>query len=512
MTNRTAAAVLMAALALPAVAQATPVAASTQRPASEEGAELYARGRRALAAGRAVEAEALFRRAVETDPRNVPWNLALAEALIAQKRLADAEAVMEATPASGSAREVALLLAQVRLWRGRSLAAAEGFRTLIAANPRDIEAREGLATALYWSGDWPAAAREYREVLRLQPKNNTALAALEEIKGLSAATAEAAASYARDDQPYRRARSHVAFSPAAESLTRWRIDAGSYFLDYPDSGISRTAPFAAVRVTSSAPRWRLTSEAWARALRFPDGETKILGGGALRRRLSSNSNLALQVDQRELLYTYTSLLSHPSVTAVSLRWDLEQPGGWYAAAYAEALRYFDENSGLSVGGYAAVPVVRAGGLTLLIGAGASYRDTDETRFRLESVSSVPVGGGTFQYTYRGVYDPYWTPLDTTEARAVAVLQWSRPGGTTLRVNADGGVARETVTGFGPERGSTPLPFPGSAPFERTIYPWRAGLELVRPIGTASSISIGYEHFVTAFYVSDEVAARFIRRF
>jgi hypothetical protein len=320
-------------------------------------------------------------------------------------------------------------------------------------------------------------------------------------------------SLARDDQPYRRARGYVSFTPPAESLTRWRVEAGTYHLESIAHGVSATAPFASVAVSTSFPRTGISIEAWGRGQKFPDDETKLLAGGAVRRALlSPHSRVSLSVDQRELLYTTTSLNTHPYVTAATLRWDLEQPSGWYAAAHAEGLRYFDDNRGLAIGGYAAVPVFRTPRATLWLGGGASYRDTDETRYRIDTISSRPVPGGRFAYEYEGVYDPYWTPIETTEVRAAMALRWASGGGTALRLHADGGAGRESAIGFGPATGSSPFPQSGSGVFERNYNPWRAGFELTRPLGDSSSIVLSYEHFVTAFYVSDEAAIRFSRRY
>jgi tetratricopeptide (TPR) repeat protein len=504
---------LVSALVSPVAAQTRAPGAAPSMEASRRASALYDRGVAAFQKGHAAEAETLFRQAVAANPRNLDYHVALAEALVAQKRLSEAERVLLAVrPPGRGSRRLELLLAQIRLWQGQLHEAAVDFRALVTAAPADAEAREGLANALYWSGDWPAAAREYRELLRLRPNHAAARAALAEIERNAAAIAEVRLSMARDDQPYHRARGQVSFTPAAESLTRWRVDAGSYFLDATDQGVSATAPFAALHVARSFPRARLSAEVWARGVKFPDGETKLLGGGAIRRPLSPHSRLSLTVDQQELLYTTTSLLTHPYVTTATLRWDLEQPSGWYAAAYGEARRYFDDNSGVAVGAFAAAPVMRTPSLTLWVGGGASYRDTSETRFRLERMSSRPRPGGGFTYQYEGIYDPYWTPIETAEARGAVALRWALSERTALRLHADGGVGREVAIGFGPDQGTSPVPLPGAGSFNRDYNPWRAGLELTSALTDSSSITVSYEHFVTAFYTSDEAAIRFSKRF
>ncbi|HVT43062.1 MAG TPA: tetratricopeptide repeat protein [Thermoanaerobaculia bacterium] len=485
------------------------VAAQTRPAASNE----LQKARALLSEQRAAEAEQILRRAIEANPSRVDYRIALAEALVQQKRLTEAEEVLLAVRRNlMSYRESELLLAQIWSWQGRFEEAAAAFDAILAEHPDDTRAREGRAAALYWSGDWPRAADEYRRLLAIQPQNETARQHLGEIEQLAAATGEAGLTYSDDDQPYRRIRSWVSYSPRARSLTRFRVDAGSYYLEASTQDLSKNAPFGGAWVARSFPRSKFAAEAWVRAQNFPDGETKILGGGLIRRTLGAHSHVSLSLDQRELLYTTTSLPSHPYVSAATLRWDLQQPGGWYAAAFAESLRYFDGNRGVSLGGYAAAPLFRTAAVTFWLGAGASYRDTDQTRFRLESISSTPRPGGGFTYHYRGVYDPYWTPVEATEARLVTVLGWSARAGLALRIHADGGVAHERVLGFGPASGTTPIPTPGAGFFEREIHPWRAGLELTRPLGRVGAVTVAYEHFVTAFYVADEATVRLSRRF
>jgi tetratricopeptide (TPR) repeat protein len=488
-----------ALLSLPAQAQAQP-------------GELQ-RARALISQQRHGEAEQILRRAIAANPSRVDFRIALAEALVQQQRLAEAEAVLlDVRRTMTPYRESELLLAQIWLWQGRLHEAASAFRGILATHPDDARAREGLATALYWSGDWPQAANEYRRLLTIEPQNETARQHLSEIEQLAAATGEAGLTYASDDQPYRRIRSWASYSPRATSLMRFRIDAGSYLLQSPADDLSVTAPFAGVRLARAFPRARMAAEVWGRVQNFPDDETKVLGGGAIRRNLGPHVQISLVIDQRELLYTTTSLSTHPHVTAATLRWDLQQPDGWYAAVFAETLRHFDDNSGVSLGGYAAAPVLRTPAVTLWLGAGASYRDTEQSRFRLDTISSTPRPGGGFDYHYRGVYDPYWTPVETAEARLVTVFGWAAPGGFAVRIHADGGVSRELAIGFGPERGTTPLPTPGAGVFERQVYPWRAGAELTRPLGQLGTLTLAYEHFVTAFYVSDETTIRLSRRF
>ncbi|HEX7706083.1 MAG TPA: tetratricopeptide repeat protein [Thermoanaerobaculia bacterium] len=397
--------------------------------------------------------------------------IALAESLVAQKRLAEAEALLLAArpPARGS-QHLELLLARIRLWQGRLHEAAADFRALIALDPANAAAREGLATALYWSGDWPAAAREYRQVLASDPQHENARTTLRDIERTAAGVVEAGVSLAEDDQPFRRAQGQVSFVPRAESLTRWRFDVGSALLESPDQGVSETAPFAAIHLSSSFPRSGFAVEVWTRARKFPDGEAMLLGGGAVRRSiLSPHSRLSLSIDQRELLYTTTSLTTHPYVTAATLRWDLEQPSGWYASVNAEGLRYFDDNRGAVFDAW----ILRPLSPSLSLGASVGWRDTEESRF-----------------TPAGVYTPYYSPLNLREARVIVVLSRELQRGR-IGLHLDTGYARETIKG--------------------SYHPFRGVATAAIPFGT-NTLRLEIERSQTAFYSSNEIRASLARRF
>src|SRR4029079_11325865 len=95
-----------------------------------------------------------------------------------------------------------------------------------------------------------------------------------------------------------------------------------------------------------------------------------------------------------LLYTASSLQSHPYETTATLAWK----HGDDAAVALHAIRYFDGNLGRAAEGYRLVRV----GPWLSAGASAAVRDTDESRFD-------------------GVrYDPYWTPQHLVAPRRVVL--------------------------------------------------------------------------------------------
>jgi hypothetical protein len=238
-------------------------------------------------------------------------------------------------------------------------------------------------------------------------------------------------------------------------------------------------------------------------MRFPDGETKPLGGLALAREWR-RSSLGIEIDRRELPYTISSLRAHPYETAAALTWKRTTDAAESAAAL-HATRYFDGNSGRGADAYQIVRVAHSANASLSIGSAFSYRDTDDTRFRLIGASAVPSPGGGFSYSYTARYDPYWTPRNLREVRGIVAATYGL-GRAALHLHADAGLAHDRDLVFGPTTGATATVPLFAAPIEvsRTFHPWRASADLSFPLRGAFAASAGVEHQRTAFYRANSV--------
>jgi hypothetical protein len=145
------------------------------------------------------------------------------------------------------------------------------------------------------------------------------------------------------------------------------------------------------------------------------------------------------------------------------------------------------------------------------GASTSYRDTDESRFYPVAVSSSLQPGNFFSYQYRGRYIPYWTPRDLREVRLIAggEMRWSA---LTLRLQADGGFARDLAQGLGPDSGPGPFPpFIQVFEYDRSFKPYRGTAFLSIPLTRALTLETGFEHNRTADYQANTIHAVVRRR-
>ena len=371
--------------------------------------------------------------------------------------LDDAERIArQALAEHPSSREAQLALADVLLWQGRYPEAIRGYEAILAHRPGDRDARRGLASALYWWGDYRAARREFLRIAD-DPEAERALA------GIAAAAAPgltADALYRTDSQPYR-----VAFAEAegyafSDPLTRWSGAVGSYRFD--EAPLEGTAPFARIGVETAVPSLRTTLRGSATVLRFLDDETTVLGSFGADYRAGTGT-VSITASRRELFGSELSVLTHPWVDSLELRWQRED-----ASVRAETLRFFDDNSGSAVDGWFLVPV---GPVSL--GASAAWRDTAESRF-----------------TTAGVYDPYWTPLDLWEGRLVMTAK-RRVGRVDAGLHLDGGIAREQING--------------------TYHPWRASISMFVPVGRVR-MGLTAERNSTVFYDANELRASLAANF
>lgn len=422
-------------------------------------------------------------------------DLQRAERLAHQKEFAAAEklyrAIVDADPQSHAAR---LGLARVVMWQGRYDEAIALFREL-----EGVDALEGKATAEYWSGDLRSAARDFRRVLALEPSRDFARRSLNEITAVSRPSQRASVAATHDDQPLDAVRAELSGTFFSDPLTRWSVTGGAYTMD---AGRTGDAAGEYILVENETRFRDITFGASLGAFRFPDGVRRPIGSASVRYR-----NLTLRVDRREELASATSIRTHAASTATTLRWNYDRD--MVAAAEINHRAYFDGNTSRAAVAYAVVPF-RRDSWTLWGGASGTIRDSAESRFRMTAVSST-FENGVFQYRYRGEYDPYWSPDDLVEARAVVAVERRFTRGS-VKLHADGGVARDRGRAFGPEAGTTPFPSSTYAfEFARRYRPYRAGITAGFAIAPAFRIETGIEHSTTIDYRSTSFHVSLVRR-
>lgn len=370
-------------------------------------------------------------------------------------------------------------LARVLLWQLRTDEARSIFQSVLSDAPDHRDALEGVMTAAWWQGDWRTAERYAHRVLSLDPERREASEIARGIEEASAPFVRVGTDFIDDDQPFQLARGETAYTIFSDPLTKWTFRAGSYLLDHP----SRTelAPFAGVEGESRVPGIDLSIRGSLRMLEFPDGETELLG--SIRAGLDrSIGTLSVSYERSELLRTSTAIDDHPSVDIIELRIARIPDDDWSASASVRRLGYFDENSGLGADLWILTPPFTRGRFSVSAGPALSYRDTEESRF--------------FPGFPTGVYDPYWTPEQLWEIRAIidATMSLSR---IELRLHADGGWGEERIS---PEF------------LTRTFHPLSANMSATLRTGNRWTIAASIGHETTAFYEATSIGASLVRRF
>jgi tetratricopeptide repeat protein len=400
-------------------------------------------------------------------------------------------------------RDATVGLAQVRLWQGHYRQA----RKLFLEFPRDAEAAEGAATAAYWSGDYRTAEREYRALLAKHPGRENARRSLSELRAASATTERIDVGVVDDDQPFRATRSEAGVSMFTDPLTRWDATVGTYRLS---SDVTRGgAPFLIARNETVFPAAKLTVTSSLGGIRTPNHQSHVLGGLATRYRLFAHDTLTAGFTRREITTTATRLF--PFVDVMSLRWQHESP--WLASIGAERDRFSDRNSAHAFDGYVLYPIRKMGKWTFWTGASALARDTSQSRFYVTQINARrDPTGRFFLYTYRGAYDPYWTPLGLREARLIVGVERRIGSGTTMKVQVDGGAAHDRAITFWPDAGPDSFPAQiGTSTFPRTYGPWRVRLSTTTPLVSGLSLDLGFEHSTTVYYRANSFHASLARR-
>lgn len=491
-----------------------PVLDASPASSPEDNAARVSEALRARGAGDYASAIRILREVVDVEPRP-EWMGLLAETQAWGREFVQAESVYRtALDRWPDSRDLQFGLARVLAWLGRYPEARRILSQLVGRDADDVDALEWLGRVEYWSGDFRSAARIFRGVLGRRPGSADALRSLGEIESASAARYEMSADYGSDDQPYRLGRLQARGSVFSDPLTRWDGTAGAYFQRADDpGGASGTVPYARLDLETVIPSLRLTVAPWIGALRFADGHSEGLFGVSLRRPVGPSGILEVRVERRELLTTRSSIDDHPTVTSASLSWDWQPRSGWLARVDAAGLRAFDGNDGSVVNAFALAPLGSLSGFAFWIGPAFSFRDTDESRFRLVHTQSVPLGGGEYRYVYSSEYAPYWTPQRLREVRLAAVVSGPLSRTLAAKVQIEGGWARDRAVGFGPETGSSAVPPPAFSFFYgRSYHPWRLAASLIANLAAGIRLEIGYEHRVTVFYESDSLHATLGGRF
>jgi tetratricopeptide (TPR) repeat protein len=448
-----------------------------------------------------------LRAAAASDPASVRTHLLLAETLSWAKRFSEAEAEYRlALQRDPTSRDANLGLARVLLWQQRY----ESARTEFLKRPADADFAEGAATAAYWTGDYRTAAREFEDILRKDPNRETARRSLSEIESAARPIDRFATDAVDDDQPYRTLRAIASTSYFSDPLTRWDVQAGSWWMNASRQGVKANAPFVVIANETTFPSLRLVASSSLGLFRYPDGTSRPIGSAGITYRMTSHAAVSASIEQYEMLETATAIERHIYGRATALQWKRQREHGWLAAADARSIRYSDDNRGWAVSGYALVPIGKVKQLQFSAGASAAFRDTTNNRFYVESVSSTP-SGTAFTYSYTGAYTPYWTPREFREARAIAAID-TPLGRSSLRFQADGGITRDLGTGFGPESGTTLFP-PDIFLFEygRTYHPYHLQLSFSTPVSHGMTFEAAVERSSTVFYKANGIRASLVRR-
>lgn len=490
------------------------IASGTGAAVSDDLAALTARAESLRSQKQFPAAIELLQQASALRPTNSRIALMLAETLGWARRFSEAERVYRQTLLlHPDSREASNGLGRTLLWEGRYAEARSRFRMPGRRRAPDLDADEGAATAAYWAGDWRSANREFAWILRRDPHRQFVRQSLMEIASATRNEQSLTTDAVDDDQPFRSVRTEAAETFHSDPLTRWSLAAGGYAFQNRRLERRWTAPFLRLSNRVVLPWQRLRIDSSVGVLRYGDGSTRPVGGVAVRRSTGANAEIIGSLERRELIATATAQAFHPAVTALTLGWHLGgAPQHVLAAMDAGRLRYDDHNRGWFAQSYALFPIVRRNQFSVAAGGSLAARDTSESRFSVESVSSMRASDGSFAYTYLGSYTPYWTPRNLREARAIINLSAGLPHQSTFTLHTDGGIVEDGAEAFGPAKG--PGLFPAAIStygFDRRFHPWRVSATFSAPLGDAMRLELGVERSATAFYRARTFRAALVRR-
>jgi hypothetical protein len=279
-------------------------------------------------------------------------------------------------------------------------------------------------------------------------------------------------------------------------------------LSAPDAGgrVDGRKAWAGVRAALG----RSLSAAVQLGFRRVDDEDVVLGRVEIARDLAKGTKVVLTAGRDAALDSAPSYRAAVVVQSLSLA--ARHAGKrWSGAAEVWGLFYEDSNTGLVAFAWGERAVLSRGGFSLVAGGAVSWKDLEESRFRIAEVRSSPLPGGLWGYEYRGVYDPYVTPVEQLEARAhVRLAQDVAP--FRFEVQAEWGAGRDVATGFAPSAGAEPGPgVVVETTWLRTYQPGRLRLAAIHRRGSWG-VRLELSRALSADYASSSAGLTIDRSF
>jgi len=132
-----------------------------------EAEKLYARAEERLQSGKLEEAQKLLEAVLKIEPGDAAAHLALAKLLICDKQTEEARQHLEAISLSDTEYEAASRLKEVLAFHDQCQEAGgeAACRQKLATNPKDLEARLGLASCLASEGKYQEALDEFLAIV-----------------------------------------------------------------------------------------------------------------------------------------------------------------------------------------------------------------------------------------------------------------------------------------------------------------------------------------------------------
>ena len=132
-----------------------------------EAEKLFTNAEQQLQAGGVQKAHELFEGVLKIEPNHGAAHLALAKLLITDKQVDETRRHLDAIPMSDPEYEAASRLRQVLEFHDqcREAGGEPACRKKLAANPKDLEARLGLASCLASDGKYPEALEEFLAII-----------------------------------------------------------------------------------------------------------------------------------------------------------------------------------------------------------------------------------------------------------------------------------------------------------------------------------------------------------
>jgi len=306
----------------------------------------------------------------------------------------------------------------------------------LLTSPENVETRIMLGKIAYWQGKRPKESLAYFDaILKDFPDNQDAIEMIEEVLINTSPYLKISSSRYNDSQPltYLQANVEMGFFHSAwlqPKLEFQNRDFGEG-LNFQHFQLANKVALPKTK-TSISMRLGVLKNTWT-------NQSPYTAGLEIRQKLNRNYEISSSIDRAPYLYTLRSLESNVMPTSYSASIGRDTGSKFKSQMTFLHQQFEDDNYVQWFSLWTLFPVVNTSKFALNIGYAFLAAGSKENRFVMENPEEANLSPIFPGKTYRGVFDPYFTPQNQMSHSALAKIDFELSSTVRVSLNNNFGV-------------------------------------------------------------------------